>query len=175
MPTTTNRESWPRTLMAGAVGGLLGSAAMWVAQEAMRSHLRHWGHVSGEPDAGIGFQAAFREGGPAATTARIVLPDSVHARMSTRANALLVHGAFGVGSGAFYAAARREFAFLPRTLGSPFGVALWIAAAEIGLPALSLSRWPHRATATVQVFGLGAHLLFAATVEGACRALESAE
>ncbi len=169
-----DRESWSRTLLNGAAGGLLGAAAMWGLQRVMRSHLQQWGRSSGEPDTGIGFQAEFRDDEPASTVARIALPEEIHSRMSPRTNALLVHGAFGIGSGIAYAAARREIAFLSKAFGLPFGLVLWLAAAEFGLPAISLSRGPHRSSPTVQVFGLCAHLLYSATAEGTCRALEAA-
>ena len=152
-------------VMVGAAAGVAGSFAMERFQRAL-------GRIS--PDLGGapgGGGQQYRQ--PQSEPSTYVAADKV-ARAATGhplrpadkpAGGSLVHYAFGATVGALYGglAARR-----PDTaagLGMPFGIAVWMTADEIGMPALGLAKAPTAYPLTDHLSALGAHLVFGATTE----------
>jgi uncharacterized membrane protein YagU involved in acid resistance len=56
--------------------------------------------------------------------------------------------------------------------GLAYAAALWLAADEIMVPALKLSKTPDEYPLSKHLEGLGAHLVYGATTEGLRRALQ---
>ena len=161
-----------RTFWAGVLGGIAGSLAMAGAQYLCRPWLQKHGHLHGLPDAGVGYQAAFRSvPEPTVKTLSALFPGGSQRYLRTPGAALVVHLGFGVGVGLVYTAGLRRFRVFRRGRAVPFGFALWLGAAEVFLPLLDLSRTPSSSSRAVQVFGCGAHILFATTLEAVCRPL----
>ena len=66
-----------------------------------------------------------------------------------------------------------EVAPVTRTgFGLAYAAALWLAADEIMVPALKLSKPPDEVPLSKHLEGLGAHLVYGATTEGVRRALQ---
>jgi hypothetical protein len=162
-------NSWTKLALAGAAGGIMGAAVMVVLQLALRPYLRRRCTPGWLPDAGIGFQAAFRMPDPTSLTARHLAPHNSERAIPPLASAYSVHAVFGGLAGATYSCAVYRFFPLQKTLALGFGAILWLGATEIVLPLLSLSRLPTRSSITIQLFGLGEHLLYALTVQQSCR------
>jgi uncharacterized membrane protein YagU involved in acid resistance len=77
----------------------------------------------------------------------------------------VVHYAFGAASGAAYGAAAELAPAVTAGAGLPFGVALWLAADEIGVPAAGLSEPPWEHPPSTHAYGLAAHLVYGLTAE----------
>jgi hypothetical protein len=146
----------------GVAGGLAGAAVMAALQYAMRSWLRRKCSRTGRPDAGIGFQALFRQPDPASLAASRVCSRADKSRLGSAA---IVHAGFSILGGLAYFRLRAPFHDAPSLFAFRFGFALWMGATEIALPAFALSRTPRASSLSVQLFGLGAHVAYALTAE----------
>ena len=77
----------------------------------------------------------------------------------------IIHYAFGALMGGTYGLAG-ELAPITRSLfGLPYGAALFVAADEVAVPALGLSKPPSQTPASSHLYGLASHLVYAATLE----------
>jgi hypothetical protein len=83
----------------------------------------------------------------------------------------LVHYAFGATVGALYGAATEWKPATAVMAGLPFGIAVWLAADEIGLPISGLSRKPTDYPASRHLSSFGSHLVFGLTTEVVRRAI----
>jgi uncharacterized membrane protein YagU involved in acid resistance len=83
----------------------------------------------------------------------------------------VVHFAFGAAMGALYGAAAESKPAATAMAGMPFGVAVWVAADEIGLPVSGLSKSPTAYPASRHLSSFGSHLVFGLTTEVVRRAL----
>ena len=70
-----------------------------------------------------------------------------------------VHYALGALPGAAYALTRRRFPAIARSVGLPFGLALFVVNDEIAAPLLGLARGPRAYPVQSHVRGLVAHLV----------------
>lgn len=86
----------------------------------------------------------------------------------------IVHYAFGCVSGALYGAAAEFSPRISRGFGLPLGSVLWLAADEIGVPALGLSRPALDYSLSSHLYALAAHTVYGFTTELARRALRAA-
>lgn len=77
----------------------------------------------------------------------------------------LVHYLFGASMGAIYGAASEWKPATAAAAGLPFGIAVWVAADEFGLPVTGLSRKPTDYPASRHVASFGSHLVFGLTTE----------
>ena len=83
----------------------------------------------------------------------------------------IVHYAFGAAMGALYGAAAEWRPAAAAMAGLPFGIAVWVAADEIGLPLSGLSKKPADYPASRHFSSFGSHLVFGLTTEVVRRAL----
>lgn len=77
----------------------------------------------------------------------------------------LVHYAFGAAMGALYGAATEWKPSAAAMAGLPFGIAVWVAADEIGLPVTGLSKKPTDYPASRHLSSFGSHLVFGLATE----------
>jgi hypothetical protein len=82
-----------------------------------------------------------------------------------------LHYAFGVVSGAIYGAAAERWDMIRAGQGTAFGAALWVAADEVAVPALKLSKPPAAYPARTHAMALASHLVYGLTTELVRRAL----
>lgn len=83
-----------------------------------------------------------------------------------------VHYAFGTLMGGLYGAvAEMRPEVVSRLGGVPFGMAVWLLAEEIALPALHLSDGPKEVPLTKHATGLATHFAYGATADGVRRLL----
>src|SRR5689334_18038877 len=86
---------------------------------------------------------------------RTSLPES-----SRKLAGQLVHYGFGAGVGAAYGALAHVDERTTRGRGILYGLGVWLAADEIAVPALGLSKGPAKAPFSSHLMGLGAHLVY---------------
>lgn len=83
----------------------------------------------------------------------------------------IVHYAFGAAAGALYGAVAERSPGATAGAGMPYGTALWVAADELGLPALGLARKPTEYPLSRHASAFASHLVFGLAVEGVRRLL----
>ena len=152
-------------LAAGLAGGLAGAFAMERLQYAIGALFPDAGGVSG----GGGQQHRQPESEPATYQAAdaLVAAATGHAVPTEYKPAAgsLVHYAFGGAVGAIYGVAAARTPNVAAFGGLPFGVAVWIAADEIGVPVTGLSKPPTEYPLRDHVSALAAHVAFGLTTE----------
>lgn len=77
----------------------------------------------------------------------------------------IVHYAFGAGVGAIYGALAEIVPRVTMALGLPFGIAVWLGAHVITVPALGLSEPPTRQPLGKEAEEFGLHLVYGVTTE----------
>jgi putative membrane protein len=82
-----------------------------------------------------------------------------------RAGAMIVHYAVGTATGASYAILARRFPEVRKFCGVPFGVAVWLIADELVMPALGTTRKLRDYSRQAQINALGEHIVYAITVD----------
>jgi putative membrane protein len=83
----------------------------------------------------------------------------------------VMHYAFGALTGGVYGALAEVAPAVTRGAGAPFGLAVWLAADEITIPALRLAKPPWEHPPMVHARALAAHLVYGTAAEGFRRAL----
>jgi putative membrane protein len=86
----------------------------------------------------------------------------------------LVHYVFGTGAGAFYGALAEISPAVTVGAGLPFGALFWLAADEVTVPALGLSRKPAEYPLSTHAYSLCSHLVYALTAEAVRRTVRRA-
>jgi hypothetical protein len=81
-----------------------------------------------------------------------------------------VHYAFGALVGAVYGGIAARVPLVTLGIGTIYGVAVWLLADEVAVPALGLSKPPKETPLTKHLQALGAHLVYGLTTEGVRRA-----
>jgi Protein of unknown function (DUF1440) len=173
-------------LLAGFLGGLV---ACW----AMNQCLAFWervieGHAAAATDevtqrrgqrvAGQGGQLA-REGpderrpptmvAAAALAAGLGLP-TLPARAQQRAGEVL-HYSMGTVTGALYGALAEKVPMVTTAMGVPFGMAVWLLADELAVPAIGLSKPPAQQDLSTHTYALVSHSMYGLTTELARRCI----
>lgn len=82
---------------------------------------------------------------------------------------MAVHFAFGGAMGALYGGSAETNPDVAVSAGLPFGMALWLAAHEIAVPALGWSKPPNRARFAEHVLELASHLVYGFTTDAVRR------
>jgi uncharacterized membrane protein YagU involved in acid resistance len=86
----------------------------------------------------------------------------------------VVHYVFGTGAGALYGALAEVAPAVTAGAGLPFGALFWLAADEVTVPALGLSRKPTEYPLSEHAYSLCSHLVYALTAEAVRRTVRSA-
>jgi uncharacterized membrane protein YagU involved in acid resistance len=77
----------------------------------------------------------------------------------------ILHYTFGTTTGALYGALADAIPALTTAGGVPFGLAVWLLADELAVPALGLSQPPTRQDLTTHTYALVAHGVYGLTAE----------
>ena len=141
-------------IVAGLLAGVIGAGAMSLAHKA--------------------FPAAEQEQGDDATVkvasgiTRLLLRRPLpEAKKPLAGN--IVHYAFGAGVGGLYGGLATVMPRLTLAFGLPFGVAVWLGAHVIMVPALGLAAPPTRQPLLKEALEFGLHLVYGAVTELARR------
>ena len=153
---------------AGALGGIAASWAMIQFNKVLGgtddpSANRHRRHATpNDIDATLSDEPASIK--VAGRVAEAFAGEQLDAREEDVGGAL-VHYMFGATMGAIYGAAAEWKPATAGMAGLPFGIAVWAAADEIGLPVSGLSKNPADYPASRHLSALGSHLVFGLTTE----------
>jgi len=161
-----------KSILIGAVSGLAASWVMnqyWAAASKLQEQL--------QPSENDSSQVEQRQHEPqnptvnvADTISQSVTGHEVPKQQKQTAGAV-VHYAFGAAMGALYGVLSEVAPVTRKGFGLAYATAVWLAADEILVPALKLSKPPNEYPLSKHVEGLGAHLVYGATTEGLRRAL----
>lgn len=164
-------------VLAGAVGGLIGTVIMTQAQQAMMRLTSDSEDGSGdEQDDQQQNQGASSESATA-TVARWAAEPTLGRPLGSdekQWGGQAVHYAMGVVSGAIYGAMAEYTPSVTSGAGTFFGAGLTGAADEVAVPALGLSAPPHEQPASTHAYALAAHLVYGMTTEAVRRGLRRA-
>ena len=172
-------EVW-RGAAAGAVGGTVASSAMVVFNHALaaagfgsedrgrRKQHRRDEAKPNETDGTISDEPASEK--LAANLAEAAAGRHLHDRQRKIGGSIL-HHAFGAAAGAVYGAAAARRPALASGGGLPYGILVWLAGAEAGLPLAGLARSPADYPPSRHAASLATHLVYGATLEAMRRVL----
>lgn len=158
------RSPW-KGFLAGAIGGLVGSFAMSQFHSLVLRNVPANSEVSEVPKEDSTVRAA-------SAISRAVFHHELTAEQKKLA-ALGMHYGFGAGMGAAYGTLIESLP--PKYLGwgIPFGVAVWLGAHVVTVPALGLSEPVTRSAAGPEAAEFGGHLVYGAVAEILRRLLRS--
>jgi len=167
MTNHTQPPNLTRGLLAGALGGLVASWVMnlFIAA-AMKAH-----ECAKSPEQQAREQLQQNEDGSEDSTIKVAdtitwLATGQHlSKEGKQMGGPIVHYAFGTLMGACYGALAQYSKSTTAYAGTAFGTGLFIAADEIIVPALGLSKPPTQQTASDQLLHYAAHLVYGATTE----------
>lgn len=163
-------------LLAGAIGGAVGSFAMNRFQSAVsrafferpeqhprkreRARQAQGWKEHREPRGGEVENATVKAAVAVADAAGVELPEEAKQPVG---NAM--HYAFGVATGAAYGVVAEEWPPAAACGGTAFGAVVWLLADEVAVPALKLSKSPGEYPPRVHLMGLASHLVYGFTTE----------
>lgn len=160
-------------MLAGAIGGLVGT---WAMNEAQHLWTRAAGGRAPHSAGGRHDAREWQERSEhrnsnelaAQALARPLLGRPL-TRQELAVAAPLAHFLFGATMGAVYGAyaERRRGS----RVGAAFGTTLWLGADQVAMPLLGLSEWPVRRGLEMQLQSLTAHLVYGTVTEGTRRLL----
>ena len=154
-----DRSVW-RGVLAGLVGGVLAAGAMSLAHQALPKP---------SAPAGEGDDATVKAAdGVMRRVAGRPLPEDKKPLASQ-----LVHYAFGGGVGALYGGVAELVPRVTTGLGVPFGLAVWLGAHVITVPALGLAASPAQRPLAKEAPELGLHVVYGAVAELVRRGLRA--
>jgi hypothetical protein len=163
------------SILAGAAAGLAGTWAMtefqgWWSRAIAGDNRRSAG---GDQDA-RGWQERSEDQNANELMAQRIAAHTIERPLTRDELALAapaVHYAFGTLMGALFGAAAWRVHLIAPATGAAFGTAVWIAADEIAMPALRLSRPDVDYPADVHLQAFASHVVFGVTTELAYLAL----
>jgi putative membrane protein len=145
-------------LVSGVVGGMMASFVMSQFQSGL-SKL-----ASSDST-----QAAQESGDDATVKTASAVSESMFGHALTKgekeAAGPAVHYAFGATMGAVYGVLSAIAPAVSSGWGLPFGTALWLAADEVAVPALGLSKAPTEYPASTHASALASHLVYGLSVD----------
>lgn len=181
---TRERQSTWKGLASGAIGGAVASFAMNQFQAGVSRLLEHPDQHPEKKDRARQAQGWKEHRQPqggeeenATVKAAVALAENVFDRelpqeeKQPAGNA--VHYAFGAATGALYGAAAEHWPAVRACEGTAFGAALWLAADEVAVPLMKLSKSPRQYPLRVHAMALGSHLIYGAVTELVRRVLRS--
>ena len=149
-----------RGMLAGMVGGLVGSCAMVLYMEVVSKA------VNGDrPPQGDNVTAKVAD-----LTMRKMTGEEP-SEQAKQTGGAIVHYGFGTIVGAVYGAAVEYLPWASVGFGALYGTTLFVVADEFSLPRLELAHWPADESALDQLGHLGAHLVYGMATEAARRAV----
>jgi uncharacterized membrane protein YagU involved in acid resistance len=159
-----------RGIAAGTLGGLTASWAMNQFQaletQAMNKFSNPQGRVKEESD---------ENDEPATAKAANLVSEKTLNRELTKTEKKqagpAVHYAFGTLTGAAYGALAQNLSFASSGYGTVFGSLLWLAADEVGVPALKLSKPPQEYPISSHAMALSSHLVYGIVTDAVRRSL----
>jgi hypothetical protein len=169
-----------RGIAAGAIGGAVGSSTMVLFNRLLgvtgfagddlgrREQHRRIDAKPNDADGTIPDEPATEKAASALNQAATGVPLEGREK---RVGGSLLHHAFGATVGAVYGAATARAPQLAMGGGLPYGVLVWLVAAETGLPLVGLSRSPASYRWERHAASLGSHLAFGATLEAVRRTM----
>jgi uncharacterized membrane protein YagU involved in acid resistance len=164
-----DRAIW-KGVVAGVVGGLAASFAMERAQAQM-SKLMSNGSSGDE-------SSSSEQSDPATVKAADAIVEQTMGRHLANGQkpgaGEAMHYAFGSAMGALYGAMTQAAPRTAMAWGLPFGALLWLAADEIGVPALGLSKGPTETPSSSHAYALASHLVYGLTTDLVRRAVLAA-
>lgn len=149
-----------RGVIAGMVGGVIAAGAMSIVHKGLA------GISPGAPQ-----QPSAQQ--PQEEDATVKVADGIARRLFHRPLAedkkplagTLVHYAFGAGVGAMYGGVAAVVPRVTMAVGLPFGVAVWLGAHVITVPALGLAEPPTRRPFSKEALEFLLHLVYGAVTE----------
>ena len=153
-----------QTLVTGGMAGLAGACAMsrftqvWKALISKADN-REKETATRQPYSEQEWDSTTRI---AEITARRLFKRHLNAR-EKRIGAAMVHYAVGATTGAAYAILARKFPEIRKSSGAIFGVALWLLADELLMPAMGATRKLKDYSLLAQANALGEHVVYAVT------------
>ena len=176
----TESSSTLRGAAAGAIGGIVGSAAMVLFNHVLAStgfgksdrgeHHQHR-RLDAKPndsDGTISDEPASRKA--ASVAAEAVTGQPLNEREKDLGGSLFHYG-FGAAAGAVYGALAAASPKVTTGGGAPYGAAVFVTAGELGIPAAGLSRHPADYPASRHLSALATHLVYGVTLETVRRLL----
>ena len=167
-------NSTGRGVLAGAIGGIAGAAAMvgfnhlihatgLVEEEGGGHQQHHRRHAKpNDTDGTISDEPASRQAASAAAEA------TVGRRLTEDEKDIggpLMHYAFGAAAGAIYGALAAAAPRITAGAGAPYGATVFLTAGEIGVPMLGLARRPTTYPPARHAAAFATHLVFGLTLE----------
>ena len=159
-------------VLAGAVGGLIGTIVMTQAQQALMKAVSD-GSDGDDSDSGEQEQSE----SATVTAARDVAEPMLGRELRSGERQMggqLAHYGMGVVSGAIYGAMAEYTPSVTAGAGTFFGAGLTGVADEVAVPALGLSAPPHKQPASSHGYALAAHLVYGMTTEAVRRSTRRA-
>lgn len=176
----TESSSTVRGAAAGAIGGIVGSAAMVVfnhllamtgfGRRDLGAHHQHR-RADAKPndsDGTIADEPASRKA--ASVTAEAVAGRPLDEKEKDVAGPLFHYG-FGAAAGAVYGALAAASPKVTTGAGAPYGAAVFVTAGELGVPLAGLARRPTDYPASRHLAGLATHVVYGVTLEAVRRLL----
>lgn len=157
-----NTGNVARGAVLGLVGGLLAAGAMSLAHRILADVIPETQTPAVEPPEDATVKVASAVTGLAGHT----LTEDEKARAGSA-----VHYAFGAAVGALYGAAAEIVPGVTAALGLPFGIAVWLGAHVIVVPALGLAEPPTRRPVAKEAEEFVLHLVYGSATELARRLL----
>ncbi len=173
-----------RGLLFGAIAGAAASLAMNQFQQTLSRRMVGYSHPHGAQ--------SLRTGGPTgenhhagpgpdqddpATKAAAAVTDTVAGVRprgeAKRRSGALAHYAFGMSVAAIYGMAAQKQPAVTMLAGAPFGLAVWLLADQIAVPALGLSKHPRAYPREIDQYSIASHLVYGCVTEGVRRLLDS--
>ena len=147
-------------MLAGMVGGLAVSCAMWLYMEAVSKIQNRDRPPQGDNVTAKVADLALRK-----------LTGKEPSERTKQTGGAIVHYGFGTLVGAVYGAAVEYLPFAKSGFGALYGTTLFVVADEFLLPRLELAHWPADESALDQLGHLGAHLVYGVATEVVRRAV----
>ena len=167
-----------RGIAAGAIGGAVGSSTMVLfnrllgatgfARDDLGRHHQHR-RIDAKPNDADGTVADEPATEKAASTLNEAATGAPLDAPERRIGGTLLHHAFGATVGAVYGAATSRAPQLAAGGGLPYGLLVWLVAAETGLPLVGLSQPPASYRWERHAASLGSHLAYGATLDAVRR------
>lgn len=166
-----------RGLLAGTVGGLIGAWCMNGIQRISRGMPARTGRDAGKSSRAAPGQSSQRQREPATVQlTRAVVERTFRRSLTAKEKKIadpLMHYGFGAITGAAYGAAAEFAPGVAVGAGLPFGAAVWVAADEITMPALGVSKPPWRNPVSTHAYALASHFVYGLSTELSRRAFRA--